>query len=159
MSDNPQPDQPPLGPGWRPLPSEPVWTSSQVAPDPPEEDPGYHPRYAGFWIRLGAWLIDLVIFIVLWRTLIGIPVAIAYLPVMWWKLGATFGQRLLKLRVVRDRDGAPVGGRAATIRFLVMAAECVFGVFGLFGFIWTIFDSQKQAWHDKVARTLVIRVD
>jgi uncharacterized RDD family membrane protein YckC len=40
-----------------------------------------------------------------------------------------------------------------------MALECLLGVFGVFGFIWTIFDSQKQAWHDKPARTFVIHVD
>jgi uncharacterized RDD family membrane protein YckC len=160
MSDIPQlPDLPPQGPGWSPLPSEPVWTSSQVTPDPPEDDPGFQPRYAGFLIRGAAFVIDFVIFSLLWVTLIGIPVAIAYMPVMWWKNGATIGQRALKLRVVRASDGGPVSGRAATIRFVVMALECILGVFGVFGFIWAIFDSEKQAWHDKPARTLVIHVD
>jgi len=26
-----------------------------------------------------------------------------------------------------------------------------------FGFIWVVFDDQRQSWHDKIAGTVVVR--
>jgi uncharacterized RDD family membrane protein YckC len=124
------------------------------------------PTYAGFWIRFVAYLIDGLIIVALTVlliiTIIGIlfliPLWVAYMPYMWWKRGATFGQKALGLRVVRAIDGGPIDGQTAFVRGLVMLAENSFSPIGTIGFIWAAFDSRKQAWHDLAAGTVVIRV-
>jgi uncharacterized RDD family membrane protein YckC len=116
------------------------------------------PVFAGFWIRLVAYVIDAVIMGLLSATIIGIVVAIPYMPVMWWKKGATLGQKAMGLKVVRAADGGPVDGMSAFIRFIVFIVEALAAsiLIGLLGFIWAAFDKRKRAWHDMVAGTVVI---
>ncbi len=108
------------------------------------------PQYAGFWIRFVAYLIDAVIMGVLSVVLIGL----IYMPIMWaWK-GATVGQMVLGMKVVRAADGGPIGAGAAIIRYIGWIISAM--IFYL-GFIWIAFDSKKQGWADKMAGTVVIK--
>jgi uncharacterized RDD family membrane protein YckC len=130
---------------------------------------GYGPRYAGFWIRFLAYIIDsiilLVVIVVLAITVIGIlaiiPVGLGYFPFLWWKRGGTFGQTLLGLRVVRAIDGGPIDGGMSCIRALVFYAESFFAswLIGLLGFVWAAFEPRKRAWHDMAAGTVVIQIN
>jgi uncharacterized RDD family membrane protein YckC len=111
------------------------------------------PRYAGFWVRFVAYIIDAIIMGVLCATVIGIIVAIPYMPVMWWKKGATLGQMALGLKVVRAVDGGPISGSAAVIRLIGM----IIGAWVLYlGLIWVAFEPRKRGWHDMMAGTVVI---
>ncbi len=107
-------------------------------------------EHAGFWIRLGAFLIDVILLsIVSW----GI-VNVAYFVGMWaWK-GQTLGQLVANVKVVRT-DGQPCDLRTAVIRFLGYLVCCL--TLGI-GFLVVAFDSRKQGLHDKIANTYVIRV-
>ena len=131
---------------------------------------GYVPRFAGFWIRFVAliidWFIVLAIVIVLAITVIGllavIPVGIGYFPFLWWKRGATFGQSALGLRVVRAIDGGPIDGGMAVIRALVFWGETITASWlfiGVIGFAWAAFEPRKRAWHDMAAGTVVIHIN
>lgn len=72
------------------------------------------------------------------------------LPV-WWK-GQTLGKRLFKLRVV-ELTGKPMTLMLAFKRYGGYAA----GVStGLFGFLQVLWDSNRQALHDKAAHTVVL---
>jgi uncharacterized RDD family membrane protein YckC len=127
------------------------------------------PRYAGFWIRLVAFIVDILVlialFIVCVITIVGIFVSpfvlLGYMPFCWWKWGATAGQRALGLRVVRDVDGGPIPGVSACIRALVLYVEWFFigWLIGLVGFIWAAFEPRKRAWHDMAGSTVVIQVN
>jgi uncharacterized RDD family membrane protein YckC len=127
------------------------------------------PRYAGFWIRFVAVIIDafilLAIMFVCLITIIGILaipfVYFGYMPVLWWKRGATFGQSALGLRVVRAIDGGPIDGGMAGIRALVYYCESFFAgwIIGLVGFAWAAFEPRKRAWHDMAAGTVVIHTN
>ncbi len=82
-------------------------------------------------------------------------VILAIYGAMMWKLrGSTIGGMVFDLKVVR-LDGRPIDWETAIVRalgcFLSMA------VAGL-GFFWIAFDDAKQAWHDKIAGTVVVRV-
>ena len=60
----------------------------------------------------------------------------------------------LGIKVVR-LNGAPVNFAVALVRSL----SSFFSALVLFlGFFWAGWDREKQAWHDKIAGTLVVRV-
>jgi len=77
-----------------------------------------------------------------------------YGAVMWKMRGSTIGGIVFDLRVVR-LDGREVDWETAIVRAL--GCFLSLAVAGL-GFFWIAFDDQKQAWHDKIAGTVVVRV-
>ena len=68
--------------------------------------------------------------------------------------GATIGGIVFDLQVVRV-DGRPLDWATAIVR----ALSCFLSlfIFGL-GFIWIAVDHERQAWHDKIAGTVVVRL-
>ena len=68
--------------------------------------------------------------------------------------GQSWGRRVAGLKVV-DAEGEPVGFWRALGRNLF--AFLISGPLLNLGFFWVIWDPQKQAWHDKVFRTYVVR--
>jgi hypothetical protein len=57
--------------------------------------------------------------------------------------------------VVRT-DGSPLTWGQAFLRYLgYLVSAAVFSL----GFVWVSFDSKRQGWHDKIARTYVIDSD
>jgi uncharacterized RDD family membrane protein YckC len=113
---------------------------------------------AGFWMRIGALLLDALLVGFLMRVLhvyhLELPVLAAYGAVMWKLRGSTIGGIVFDLRVVR-LDGREVDWETAIVRAL--GCFLSLAVAGL-GFFWIAFDEQKQAWHDKIAGTVVVRV-
>lgn len=112
---------------------------------------------AGFWDRLGAAFLDIVIVAILSVFVGGLPlgllVALAYFAGMWaWK-GTTIGGTVLNLKVVR-LDNQPVTFAVALVRGLASALSVIVC---FLGFFWIIVDRDKQSWHDKIAGTVVIR--
>jgi uncharacterized RDD family membrane protein YckC len=184
MSTNDSPPQSPWQPGqdapqappqWAPPPAS-HWEPIKDKAGPPE---GY--RFAGFWIRLLAYLIDglilssILIAIILLPTpagriplepgltqaesnrlgiliLIWVAFYLAYFPI-FWALGATPGMRLFRLRVVRP-DGSRLGIGRGIVRFIgfILSAWALY-----IGLIWAAFDDRKQGWHDKLADSFVVR--
>lgn len=64
------------------------------------------------------------------------------------------GKKALGIKVVRE-NGGKVNFHDAVIREIL--GKFLSGIiFGL-GFIWILFDAKKQGWHDKIAKTVVIR--
>jgi len=111
---------------------------------------------AGFWIRMAALFLDAVLigFITsLMHHAFFVLLAI-YGAVMWKLRGATLGGIIFDLKVVR-LDGRPINWETAIVRAL--GCFLSLAVAGL-GFIWIAFDGAKQAWHDKIAGTVVVRV-
>ena len=78
----------------------------------------------------------------------------AYGAVMWKLRGSTVGGIVLDLHVVR-LDGREVDWETSIIRAL--SCFLSLAVAGL-GFIWIALDANNQAWHDKIAGTVVVRV-
>jgi uncharacterized RDD family membrane protein YckC len=69
--------------------------------------------------------------------------------------GQTFGKMALKIRVVNE-DLSPLDHRKAFLRWLgYFLCDLTFYI----GYVWAAFDHRKQGLHDKVCKTLVIRVD
>lgn len=70
------------------------------------------------------------------------------------RYGQSFGKRLMGLRVVRT-DGQPPTYQTAILRHLV-GYPLSFLALGL-GLLWMFWDTRQQCWHDKLAKTVVIR--
>jgi len=114
---------------------------------------------AGFWIRMAALLLDILLVVFLTGMLhhshdLELVVLAAYGAMMWKLRGATVGNIVFDLQVVR-LDGRQVDWETAIVRALSCFLSLV--VAGL-GFIWIAFDGNNQAWHDKIAGTVVVRV-
>lgn len=71
-----------------------------------------------------------------------------------WK-GSTLGGLVLGLKVVR-LDGRKVDFACALVRAL---AAVFSGIAGGLGFFWCAWDKEQQTWHDKLAGTVVVRVE
>ena len=70
------------------------------------------------------------------------------------KQGQTWGRKLVGVRVVDATTGGPPGWGKAIGRTLF--ANFVSANICYLGYLWMLWDSQRQTWHDKVAGTLVI---
>ena len=119
---------------------------------------------AGFWVRMGALFLDILL--VGFATSLLHPFADGHLfgdfhivvlavygAVMWKLRGTTVGGIVFDLHVVR-LDGRPLDWETAIVR----ALGCFLSLFVVFlGFIWIAFDHNNQAWHDKIAGTVVVR--
>jgi uncharacterized RDD family membrane protein YckC len=135
-------------------------TPTQPPPVPPPVmmDIRAHPR-AGFWERIGAGFLDLVLLIMVSAFIGGMPplcllIALAYFTAMWTWKGTTIGGIVVGLKVVR-LDGGPMPWHVALVRSLAAA----FSTFVLFlGFFWIAWDKEKQGWHDMIAGTVVLRL-
>jgi uncharacterized RDD family membrane protein YckC len=136
-------------------------------------------RYAGFWLRLGALLIDAVLLAIVNVVLIalfggfnvdpsdpsagaGVGLAngigglinIAYFTLMeGGPRQATLGKSLLGLKV-SDADGNPIGyGRALLRNIAKIVSSLILGI----GYLMAAFTARKQALHDMIASTLVLK--
>ena len=71
--------------------------------------------------------------------------------------GATLGKRLMRIRVVDQYDGNPIGPGRAFLRWVLVGAFWVLVYIpGLLNLLWPLWDPQKQAWHDKLANSVVV---
>jgi uncharacterized RDD family membrane protein YckC len=136
-------------------------------------------RFAGFWIRVVAYIIDAIILAIvgaLIATAFGVNmtdtqsltqnsryqgaqgldlvVSFAYFAGLWTVMGGSLGQRIFGMRIVDANSGAPIGFGKAALRWLGLIVSflvCFIGV------IWVAFDGRKQGWMDKIASTVVVR--
>lgn len=88
--------------------------------------------------------------------IVGLLVGIAYYSIFYVNYdGATPGKRLMAIKVIKD-DGTRITYLVAIIRYL---ASFLSGAILFIGYLFSIWDKRKQALHDKIAKTLVIRTD
>jgi uncharacterized RDD family membrane protein YckC len=136
-----------------PPPSPPAAAAASVSP----QITAAMPR-AGFWVRMGALFLDVLLVGFAMSLLhpfgdFHIVVLAIYGAVMWKLRGTTVGGIVFDLHVVR-LDGRPIDWETAIVR----ALGCFLSLFVVFlGFIWIAFDDNHQAWHDKIAGTVVVR--
>lgn len=141
-------------------------------------------RYAGFWRRLGAAAVDTMLivpvliallhlvygrdywrwlggdgeggFYGLWELVISYLLPAVFTVACWVWLQATPGKLLLGCRVVDARSLAPLRPGRAVLRYLAYFVSylplCL-------GFAWIGWDRRKQGFHDKIARSVVIRAE
>ncbi len=135
--------------------------------------------YAGFWVRVIAFIIDAIALGLLasalapllgvrmmfepstsrfefdyaysgLNTLLGLVYYIGF----WSWRGQTVGMMPFNMRVVSADSGQKIDLVRALLRYvgLIISFVVIF-----IGVIWVAFDPRKQGWHDKIANTLVVR--
>ena len=82
------------------------------------------------------------------------PLLLVYYIVFWTWKQTSFGGLVCQLRLVRT-DGMPLSFADSLVRGLAGIFSLL--VFGL-GALWIIRDPERQAWHDKIAGTYVVKV-
>ena len=117
--------------------------------------------HAWFRDRVAAGVLDLILVVLAWQLLDRITrdnaiflMLLAYHIGFWTWKGTTVGGIICQLRVVRI-DGTPLRFVDALVRGLSAIFSLV--VVGL-GFLWILRDPERQAWHDKIAGTYVVKV-
>jgi uncharacterized RDD family membrane protein YckC len=118
-------------------------------------------RYADFWSRFAALLIDAVVLIIpsvvfgSGRFFGGLAVTFLYhrLMIAYWN-GQTLGKRALNIRIARPDGSAVDPGVAAARSGMRLVSGLAFGL----GFLWAAWDPEKRTWHDMVADTRAFRV-
>ena len=71
------------------------------------------------------------------------------------KTGQTWGARIVGVRVIDNHTGLPIGFWRALGRTLFAGAFS--GILYL-GYLWMLWDDQKQTWQDKVVNSAVVKV-
>ena len=137
-------------------------------------------QYAGFWIRVGASIIDTIMLMMVlaipltmiyglgywteegsgalfegtWDVILNHIVPLIIILWFWHRYGATPGKMMLGLKIVDAETGGKMTIGQGVGRYVSYIPSTI--VF-LLGFIWVGFDERKQGWHDKLAGTVVIR--
>jgi uncharacterized RDD family membrane protein YckC len=125
---------------------------------------------AGFWRRFVALFVDGIIVSVVSLILYAVIgtaafrglnalIFIVYLTYFEGTTsGQTIGKKLLGIRVYDHREGGAsgIGHWRAFVRTLM---RYVSAIPILLGYLWMLWDSEKQTWHDKVAGSVVVPVD
>lgn len=84
---------------------------------------------------------------------VGIVLAI-WLMARWGGKGQTPGMKATNISLLDKTSGQPIGTPRAFGRMLF--ASFFSGFFAL-GYLWMIWDKDKQTWHDKVVGSVVVR--
>jgi uncharacterized RDD family membrane protein YckC len=83
----------------------------------------------------------------------GFVAGILYYGLMDGRTGQTIGKRALGVKVVDVQTGAPIGvGRAIGRHFAAILSAIPCGL----GYLWMLWDPNKQTWHDKIVRSYVV---
>ena len=140
----------------------------------PETPPGSYssgpsgPR-AGFWRRFGAVIVDglvlaipsIILYLIFKNgaayNVLGTVISLAYFTYFeGGASGQTLGKKALGIRVYDLRQGGPIGyGRG----FLRQIGKYISGIVILLGYLWMLWDKEKQTWHDKIAGSVVVPSD
>jgi uncharacterized RDD family membrane protein YckC len=125
---------------------------------------------AGFWRRFGAQILDGILLGIIQGILIaifsdspGIAYVIStvisfgyYVYFEGGPTGQTLGKRALGIRVIDFNGAGSIGYGRALLRAVV---EIFSGLILVLGYLWMLWDREKQTWHDKAAQSVVVPVD
>ncbi|NPC91423.1 RDD family protein [Bacillus sp. WMMC1349] len=127
-------------------------------------------KFAGFWIRVGAFLVDVVLIVILTTiifdyslfsdtdgTIVLLVSIISYIFLLpLTKLQGTIGKVVFGLRIVSAKNGQRIKVWQAVVRgFLFLLIQLFIRLL----FLVVAFHTKKQGLHDLAAKTYVIKVN
>jgi uncharacterized RDD family membrane protein YckC len=136
-------------------------------PSPTARTGASGPR-AGFGRRLVAAIVDGILYAVVYGILyaflsegaaygLTLLAALVYLTYFEGSAsGQTVGKKLLNIRVIDFATGGPIGYGRAFLRWL---GRILSSIPLYLGYLWMLWDKEKQTWHDKIANCVVVPTD
>jgi uncharacterized RDD family membrane protein YckC len=144
------------------------WESAPQAPPGSYSSGPSGPR-AGFWQRFGAAILDglvllipSIILLVIFKQgavyqLLSTVMSLAYFTYFeGGPTGQTVGKRALGIRVYDLRQGGPIGYGRGLLRQI---GKYISAIVIFLGYLWMLWDKEKQTWHDKIAGSVVVPAD
>jgi uncharacterized RDD family membrane protein YckC len=127
-------------------------------------------QLAGWWRRVGATLIDIIILAVvdiiiaiatdrIIEYVLGFIIGLVYTTVLLVRRGQTVGMMALGTRCVRDGTQTNITVGPAVARYVITEILGITVIGGLLDILWPLWDSKNQTIHDKVAHSLVVRTN
>jgi uncharacterized RDD family membrane protein YckC len=135
-------------------------------------------RYGAWWRRAAAFVLDGVLVGAAGALVGAVPLALsssypaalailspiatlAYFTLSHGsRRGQTLGDRAVGIAVRNAADGGRATyGQAFGRTFMVMLFSGLWFLGGFVDFLWPLWDRKRQAWHDKIAGTIVVRSD
>ncbi len=131
-------------------------------------------QQAGFGLRFGAALFDFALCI-MWLLVTLLAGSTWTTPLVGWigtggligftivnfvlrpiRTGQTIGKRIIGIQIVGSDFSKPTAGKILTRHMLGYPL----GILSAFlGFAWILWDRRQQGWHDKLAHTIVVRIE
>jgi uncharacterized RDD family membrane protein YckC len=121
---------------------------------------------SSFWRRLAALLVDGIVLGIVGGILgaifdadrnasngIATLLGLAYFTYFEGSSGQTPGKKALGIRTIDFSGGGAIGFGRAFIRYI---GRIVSTIALLIGYLWMIWDKEKQTWHDKFANSVVV---
>jgi uncharacterized RDD family membrane protein YckC len=164
---------PPPPPGYGgPGPTGPAGSGFSFIPGPADD----HGRpLAQWWQRVVALLIDVAVLLVpglvlalgaggwFMGSVLNLALGSAYYGLLNGGVrGQTVGKKALNIQVREATTGGPLGVERAVVRYLVDGIAGFLPallLFNLLDGLWPLWDSRRQALHDKVVNSVVIKVE
>ncbi|HEY6400578.1 MAG TPA: RDD family protein [Blastocatellia bacterium] len=101
------------------------------------------------------WMSPTAAYVIKWIGYLATAVVIYFNYVhLYTRRGQSFGKRFIGVRVART-DGRPIDYQTAVLRHIIGYPLSIL-FFGL-GIVWMLWDRRRQGWHDKLARTIVVK--
>lgn len=132
--------------------------------DRPVQPVGVTAALAGFWVRFGGALVDglliSLVALLLTRDTAARSNVQTLLSLIYFTYfhstaaGQSIGNLALSIRVADLDTGQPLPWTRALIRVLMSFVSAI--PLGL-GYFWMLWDDKNQTWHDKVARSVVVK--
>ena len=140
-------------------------------------------RYAGWWRRAGALLIDSLLVAVVAFAIIGLALGVNAVdedaggmllilaiifaivgPIFYWIYwtgkdpGQTVGKRAVGIRVRHAEEDRAIGYGPSAGRYFITFLFGIFYIPALLDYLWPLWDGRNQTLHDKVANSIVVRI-
>jgi uncharacterized RDD family membrane protein YckC len=121
---------------------------------------------AGFWIRFGSLILDGIIvgipFVILFIALKGVGYALGlaleigyYVYFIGSPGGQTLAMKATGIRIIDKDTGGSIGYGRAFIRWI---GGIISSIPLYLGYLWMLWDREKQGWMDKMANDVVVPV-
>jgi uncharacterized RDD family membrane protein YckC len=136
----------------------------------PTSSATYTPEYGygGFWQRFAADIVDCLIISLVFLLNLGLDISesnqsiiisllSAFYFIFFWAYqnGQTLGKKAFGLQIVKE-NGQQLDLVTAIVRYL---GSFISSFILSLGYLAIVFDKRKMGWHDKLAHTVVIKVD
>lgn len=121
--------------------------------------------FASWGRRVGGYVIDFLIVVVpsaIIGGIVGSASVDRVLSLIGWLIlsflvgstGRTPGMAAVGIKLVRDRDGRPLGGGMGIVRWICHIIDTIAILIGWF---WPLWDAKRQTFADKIVSTVVLR--